>query len=70
MSTEKLWGGRFTQDAQKWVQEYGASITFDQEMAAEDIEGSLAHVAMLKHCQIISAEDADKITAGLESLAN
>ena len=68
MSTEKLWGGRFTQKAAHWVDEFGASIPFDQELADEDLQGSLAHVKMLKQTGILSAADADKIVAGLESL--
>lgn len=68
MSTEKLWGGRFTQQAAHWVDEFGASISFDQELADEDLQGSLAHVKMLKKTEILPAEDADQIVAGLESL--
>lgn len=68
MSTEKLWGGRFTQQAAHWVDEFGASIPFDQELAHEDLQGSLAHVKMLKKTAILSESDADQIIAGLESL--
>ncbi len=53
MATKKLWGGRFQEQAAEWVDEFGASISFDQLMAEEDIEGSLAHVKMLqknRHC--------------------
>lgn len=68
MSTKKLWGGRFQQQASKWVDEFGASISFDQQMADEDIEGSLAHVKMLGHTKILDAADVKKIVAGLEAL--
>jgi argininosuccinate lyase len=61
----KLWGGRFTKSAEEWVDEFGASISFDQELVLEDIEGSLAHVAMLVKCGILPVEDADKIKEGL-----
>ncbi|WP_279403712.1 lyase family protein [Secundilactobacillus kimchicus] len=43
-------------------------MSFDQLMAEEDIEGSLAHVKMLKHTGILSATDSDEIIAGLEGL--
>ncbi|WP_225047965.1 argininosuccinate lyase [Lacticaseibacillus kribbianus] len=66
--TDKLWGGRFTQKAAQWVDQFGASIGFDQQMAAEDLEGSLAHVAMLGKQGIIPQADADAITAGLHQL--
>lgn len=61
----KLWGGRFTKETNKLVEEFTASISFDQKLAKEDIAGSLAHVEMLGECGIIPAEDADKIKNGL-----
>lgn len=61
----KLWGGRFTKETNKLVEEYTASISFDQQLAMEDIEGSLAHVQMLGECTIIPQEDADLIKQGL-----
>ncbi len=66
--TDKLWGGRFTEKAAHWVDAFGASIGFDQQMAKEDLEGSLAHVKMLGKTGIIPQTDADKITAGLHHL--
>jgi argininosuccinate lyase len=65
---KKLWGGRFTKSAEEWVDEFGASISFDQELVLEDIEGSIAHVAMLSKTGILSVEDAEKIKAGLLTL--
>ncbi|WP_066305376.1 argininosuccinate lyase [Bacillus sp. FJAT-29814] len=61
----KLWGGRFTKETNKLVEEFTASIAFDQKLAKEDIAGSLAHVQMLGECGIIPLEDAEKIKAGL-----
>lgn len=62
----KLWGGRFEASLEKWVEEFGASITFDQKMAKFDIQGSIAHVTMLGETGIISKEEATTIKAGLE----
>lgn len=64
--SDKLWGGRFTAKAAEWVDEFGASIHFDQKMAAEDIEGSIAHAKMLGKQGIISPEESEKIVAGLK----
>ncbi|RFU65996.1 argininosuccinate lyase [Peribacillus glennii] len=64
----KLWGGRFTKSAEEWVDEFGASISFDQELVKEDIQGSLAHVKMLKACGILPPGDAGKIIEGLHTL--
>ncbi|MEH6994106.1 argininosuccinate lyase [Neobacillus drentensis] len=61
----KLWGGRFTKETNKLVEEFTASISFDQKLAKEDIAGSMAHVQMLGECGIIPTEDAEKIKAGL-----
>mgnify|MGYP006381835983 FL=1 len=68
MPIKRMWGGRFEEAGDQLVNQFNASISFDQEMAQEDIEGSLAHVKMLKETQILSAEDADKIIAGLKKL--
>lgn len=68
MSTHKLWGGRFEKQPEHWVDEFGASIFFDQLMAAEELEGSLAHVKMLKHTKILPANEADQIITGLQTL--
>lgn len=64
--SDKLWGGRFTAKAAEWVDEFGASIHFDQKMAAEDIEGSIAHAKMLGKQGIISPEESEKFVAGLK----
>ncbi|OWA36211.1 argininosuccinate lyase [Saccharibacillus sp. O16] len=61
----KLWGGRFTKPTDRLVEEYTASINFDKALAEEDIQGSLAHVAMLGKCGIIPQADADTIAEGL-----
>jgi argininosuccinate lyase len=65
---KKLWGGRFTKTAEEWVDEFGASIPFDQELVEEDIEGSIAHVTMLGKCGILPNEDVEKIKHGLFTL--
>jgi argininosuccinate lyase len=64
----KLWGGRFTKETNQLVEEFTASISFDQQLAVEDIEGSLAHAQMLGECGIIPQEDAEKIKDGLKSI--
>ncbi|MBM7571145.1 argininosuccinate lyase [Aquibacillus albus] len=65
----KLWGGRFTKPTNELVDEYTASIRFDQKLAKYDIQGSLAHVEMLAKCEIISESDAATIAEGLKAVA-
>ena len=64
----KLWGGRFEASLEKWVEEFGASISFDQKMAGFDLKGSIAHVTMLGETGIIAQEEALQIKQGLEEL--
>ncbi|HEL1562735.1 TPA: argininosuccinate lyase [Streptococcus suis] len=68
MEAKKLWGGRFEASLEEWVEEFGASIRFDQKLAKYDIQGSLAHVKMLGQTRIISQAEAQVIQAGLEEL--
>ncbi len=64
----KLWGGRFTQPTDKFVEEFTASIDFDQRMYRYDIQGSKAHAEMLGRQDIISTADAQQIIAGLDAI--
>ena len=50
------------------MEEINASIDFDRNLYAQDIRGSLAHVAMLSKTGIVSAEDADRISQGLNAI--
>ncbi len=61
----KLWGGRFSKQAAKLLDEFNASLPFDKDLYLEDIEGSIAHSAMLAKQGIITKEEADKIKEGL-----
>lgn len=65
---EKLWGGRFQGKSEAWIDAFGASVTFDQKLAKQDIIGSLAHVQMLDKTGIIPHEDAQTIIQGLKSI--
>ncbi len=64
----KLWGGRFTKETNTIVEQETASIGFDQQLANEDIRGSLAHAQMLGECGIITMEEAEQIQTGLKTI--
>ncbi|WP_020677089.1 argininosuccinate lyase [Geopsychrobacter electrodiphilus] len=68
MTQNKLWGGRFTQPTNKFVEEFTASIEFDQRLYAYDIQGSKAHAEMLGRQSIIAVADAEQIIAGLDGI--
>ncbi|MFT6955420.1 MAG: argininosuccinate lyase [Halieaceae bacterium] len=67
--TSKLWGGRFTEATDSFVQRFTASVQFDQRMAAQDIQGSLAHAAMLNEIGVLNAQELEQIKAGLAQVA-
>ena len=64
----KLWTGRFSKETDHLLDVLNASLPFDQKMAKQDIQGSLAHVKMLKDQKIISSDDYDQIRQGLTSI--
>jgi argininosuccinate lyase len=63
-----MWGGRFAAGPSAIMQEINASIDIDKRLYAEDIDGSLAHAAMLGAQGIIPAEDAAAICRGLQAI--
>ncbi|MBR2764725.1 MAG: argininosuccinate lyase [Blautia sp.] len=65
----QLWGGRFTTKTDRLVYNFNASISFDQKFYEQDIRGSLAHVHMLARQGILTADEEQRITEGLEGIA-
>ena len=63
-----LWGGRFSESTDQFVQAFTASVTFDKRMYRQDIAGSLAHSTMLMKSGVISEQDCESIHAGLKSI--
>ena len=64
-SSNKMWGGRFAAGPDAIMEAINASIGFDKRMAAQDIQGSRAHAAMLASAGIITDNDAEAIREGL-----
>lgn len=64
----KLWGGRFTKETDKLVNDFNASIGFDKRLYKQDIEGSIAHATMLGDCNIIPKEDSELIVSELKNI--
>ena len=63
-----MWGGRFATGPAEIMEEINASIDFDRKLAAQDIAGSKAHVAMLAKQGIVERSDADAIAGGLDQV--
>lgn len=68
-SANQQWGGRFAEGPSAIMAAINASIGFDRKMWRQDIQGSLAHAAMLAHVGIITAEDEAAIRTGLGKIA-
>ncbi len=68
MSEKKLWGGRFSEGTDEFVEEFTESVSFDKNLAIYDIKGSIAHAKMLGKQGIIPEEDAEKIIKGLQEI--
>lgn len=62
---EKMWSGRFAQDASSLLEHFNASIMFDQKLYREDIEGSIAHAQMLCAQGILTQEELASIEEGM-----
>src|SRR5579864_5345957 len=63
-----MWGGRFSASPDALMEAINESISVDQRMAAEDIQGSLVHSDMLATRGIITADDRDAIHKGLTAV--
>lgn len=61
----KLWGGRFSQPTDVFMESFSASIHYDARLFRQDIQGSMAHCRMLARQKIIADSEADTIIAGL-----
>jgi argininosuccinate lyase len=68
MTTQHAWSGRFSEPVNDLVKQYTASVSFDQRLAAVDIQGSLAHAAMLHKVGILSTDDLQAIRSGLMAI--
>ncbi len=65
---EKLWGGRFTEPTDIFVEAFTASVEFDQRLYAQDIAGSIAHATMLNQAGILSNSEKELIITGLQEI--
>ncbi|MDN5292846.1 MAG: argininosuccinate lyase [Eubacteriales bacterium] len=64
----KLWGGRFTKETDRLVEDFHSSISFDARLYRQDIRGSQAHARMLGKVGVLTPEEAEQIIAALEEI--
>ena len=67
-SSEKPWGGRFSEPTDAFVERFTASVAFDQRLYHHDITGSVAHATMLAEVGVLTAEERDAIIEGLDGV--
>ena len=66
--TSKLWGGRFSEPTDTFVQRFTASEAFDRKLAVYDIAGSRAHAEMLEVAGVLTADENHAIQDGLTTV--
>ncbi len=67
-NTVKPWGGRFSEDTDRFVEEFTQSVSFDRRLAPYDIQGSIAHVAMLARVGVLTEDESGQISDGLSAI--
>ena len=66
--TNQAWGGRFNEPVDDFVARFTASVNFDQRLAQQDIQGSIAHAKMLKQAGVLNGEELESICNGLQEI--
>ncbi len=66
--TGKLWGGRFGEATDAFIERFTASVGFDSRLWRHDIAGSIAHATMLAEADVLTEGEARQIVAGLEAI--
>ncbi|MCK5829227.1 MAG: argininosuccinate lyase [Methylococcales bacterium] len=69
VNTDKLSSARFAQATDAFVEIFTASVDFDQRMAQEDIDGSIAHAKMLCKIGILNESEQSDIINGLNTIS-
>lgn len=65
---QAMWGGRFDEPTDTFVQRFTASESFDRRLAACDIQGSRAHANMLQETGVLTPEENAAIQQGLTTI--
>lgn len=65
---DKLWGGRFQEPTDKFVEAFTASVSFDQRLYRHDIQGSVAHARMLQSVGVLTEAECLSIVKGLQEI--
>ena len=64
----RMWGGRFQEQTDAFVEAFTASVGFDQRLGQVDIAGSIAHATMLEKIGVLTQQELDSICNGLDTI--
>ena len=64
----KLWGGRFSEATDEFVEQFNASVGFDKRLYKQDILGSKIHAQMLARIGILNKKDCDDLLKALDQI--
>ncbi|MCA1576517.1 MAG: argininosuccinate lyase [Acidobacteria bacterium] len=68
MSEKKLWGGRFSGEADPQFAEFNRSFPFDRRLFEVDVRASIAYSRALERAGVVSPGEASQIREGLERI--
>jgi argininosuccinate lyase len=66
--SNKLWGGRFSEEAHPLLEDYTASVHLDCRLAPHDIRGSIAHAKMLHKIGLLPSQEKNALVRGLKEI--
>ena len=63
-----IWGGRFAEPTDAFVERFTASVDFDKRLYHHDILGSIAHADMLHSIGVLDAAEHEAVVGGLKRI--
>jgi len=66
--SKKLWGGRFSGEADQTFAEFNRSFGFDRRLLEVDVRASVAHCRGLQGAGVLTVDEADQIYRGLQQV--
>jgi len=67
--SQKLWGGRFTGQADRGFAEFNQSFSFDRRLFEADIRASFGHCEGLLSAGVLTADEAGQVKSALNQIA-
>jgi argininosuccinate lyase len=65
----KMWSGRFREPLNQQFEEWQRSFPFDYRLIETEISASTAHARMIQAAGILTAEEGDRMVAGLQAIS-